>query len=161
MILGIMLSGVDFGCLRGTWPIILEVTNWLGSLVYCGLWSLAPPAMALCIFWSPVLLLLDLFGFPSYVFGGGLVCLLFVSFSNPFQNFKTAIWEAWKTKVSCDLSARAGFRVCQLLEFRGSMKRFNFFPPAGRRFRTSSRNSSGWCLEWTSPWSCPRRNRSL
>ena len=89
--------------------------------------------MALCIFWAPVLLLSDLFGFPSYVFGGGLVCLLFVSFSSPLQYFKMAIWEAWKTKVSCDLSARAGFWGFQLLEFRDSVKLFNFFPPAGRR----------------------------
>ena len=42
--------------------------------------------------------------------------------SSPFQFFRDAIWGAWRTKVSGDLSSRAGFRGGRYLDFRGSLK---------------------------------------
>ena len=80
------------------------------------------PAMALCIFWSPVLLLLDLFGFPSYVFGRGLVCLLFVSFLVPFSTLQRQSGKLGRLRFPVILRLRLVFRGSRQLGFRGSMK---------------------------------------
>ena len=42
--------------------------------------------------------------------------------SGPFQFFREAVWDAWRTKVAGDLSSRAGFRGGRYLDFRGSLK---------------------------------------
>ena len=42
--------------------------------------------------------------------------------SSPFQFFRSAIWDDWRTKVAGDLSSRAGFRCGRYLDFRGSLK---------------------------------------
>ena len=121
-----------FRLLRSHMAYNSEFMTWLEFWVCSWPWSVVPLAMVRCILWFHVLPLLDLFGFQILVAGKGLVCMLFVNFLLLFSFFKTAVWEAWKTKVSLDLSARAGFRGYRLLDFRGSMKLFNFFPP-GRK----------------------------
>ena len=37
--------------------------------------------------------------------------------SSPFQFFREAVWDAWRTKVAGDLSSRAGFRSGSYLDF--------------------------------------------
>ena len=45
--------------------------------------------------------------------------------SSPFQFFRCAIWDAWRTEVAGDLSSRAGFRDGRYIDFRGSLKLFS------------------------------------
>ena len=42
--------------------------------------------------------------------------------SSPFQFFRKAVWDAWRTKVAGDLSSRAAFQGGRYLDFRGSLK---------------------------------------
>ena len=42
--------------------------------------------------------------------------------SSPFQIFRKAVLDAWRTKVAGDLRSRAGFRGGRYLDFRGSLK---------------------------------------
>ena len=37
--------------------------------------------------------------------------------TGPFQHFRSAIWQAWQSKVAADLSKRKGFRVGLVLIF--------------------------------------------
>ena len=50
----------------------------------------------------------------------GLLALCQVS--SPFQFFREAVWDAWRTKVAGDLSSRAGVRGGRYLDFRGYLK---------------------------------------
>ena len=42
--------------------------------------------------------------------------------SGPFQNFKSAILDAWRGKVSAELSSRIGFGDGRFLDLKGSLK---------------------------------------
>ena len=44
--------------------------------------------------------------------------------SSPFQFFRSAIWDAWRTKVAGDLSSRAGFWGGRYLDFLVFFKAF-------------------------------------
>ena len=43
-------------------------------------------------------------------------------FAGPYQHFKAAIWDAWRSKVSFDMCQRQGFRGCPLLDIAGSLQ---------------------------------------
>ena len=108
-----MLSGVAFGCCVGTWRTILLFMSWLGSTVFCVLCPLVLLGMVRFIYCCPVL------GFSwdsdSCVWlRPGLLALCQVS--SPFQFFREAVWDAWRTKVAGDLSSRAGFRGGRYLQ---------------------------------------------
>ena len=42
--------------------------------------------------------------------------------AGPYQHFKAAIWDAWKSKVSFDMCQRQGFRGGPLLDIAGSLQ---------------------------------------
>ena len=68
------------------------------------------------IYCCPVLCLLGFLGIRIH----GLPPLCQIS--GPFQFFREAVWDAWRTKVAGDRSSRTGFLGGRYLDFRGSLK---------------------------------------
>ena len=70
--------------------------------------------------------------------------------SSPFQFFREAVWDAWRTMVAGDLSSRAGFRTGRNLDFRGSLKLLSS-PHLRGGDKGLLRGTVVWeCLEWIS-----------
>ena len=107
-ILGFLWSGVAFRCCVGKWRIILLFMSWLGSVVFFG--SLLP------VLHGPAHLLLSSAASLGFSWDSDLCVWLrpglpaLCQVSSPFQFFRKAVWDAWRTKVAGDLSSRAGIR---------------------------------------------------
>ena len=80
--------------------------------------------------------------------------------AGPYQHFKAAIWDAWKSKVSFDMCQRQGFRGGPLLDIAGSLQLLTA-PHVRERDKALLRGIIWGCLEWISSRSCQGRNRSV
>ena len=156
-----MLSGVAFGCCVGTWLFYASVHELAG--IFCLLLVVSAGAPG----HGPVHLLLSSalsLGFSwdsdSCVWlrpGLPVLCQI----SSPFQFFREAVWDAWRTEVAGDISSQAGFRGGRYLDFPGSLKLLSSPHLRGGDKGLLRRILSGKCLEWISSQHCQRRNRSL
>ena len=148
---GFMLSGVALGCCVGTWRKILLFMSWLGSKAFFGsLLLVLSSAASLGFSWDSDLCVWLRPGLPA-------LCQV----SRPFQFFRKAVWDAWRTKVAGDLSSQAGFRGGRYLDLRGSLELLSSSHLGGGDEGLLRGILFGRCLEWISSRLCQRRNRSL
>ena len=83
--------------------------------------------------------------------------------AGPFQHFKAAIWDAWRSKVCFDLCRRQGFRNGPLLDIAGSLQLLHASHVRERSKALLSSIMVGGRrgLEMISSRSCQGRNRSV
>ena len=81
--------------------------------------------------------------------------------AGPYQHFKAAISDAWRSKVCFDLGRRQGFRGGPMLDIAGSLQLLHASHVTERDQALLKSIMVEGRLEWISPLSCQGRNRSM